>query len=264
MYYIYKIENLINHKKYIGLTNNIIRRRNRHFVDLKRNVHDNSFLQKEFNIFGIDNFSFEKIYEGDITPEEIGEKEKYYIKLYDSYYNGYNQNEGGNFGPSNGGSCLIKSDIFSICSALEFCSKPGQVLAEIFNVTRTTISRIKRKINHCEAIEEYEKLPMKERQKIYEIFCDSINFKEKKAHSTIIKSKRKLTQEQVFMIYVNNEQNIIPKTYLCNMFNITSNTIYTILNQKSYQDYWQDYQRLTNDQKEQLASLLRKQQQQTP
>lgn len=66
------------------------------------------------------------------------------------------------------------------------------------------------------------------------------------------------------MIYVNNEQNIIPKTYLCNMFNITSNTIYTILNQKSYQDYWQDYQKLTNDQKEQLASLLRKQQQQTP
>nr|DAF40710.1 MAG TPA: hypothetical protein [Caudoviricetes sp.] len=48
------------------------------------------------------------------------------------------------------------------------------------------------------------------------------------------------------------------------MFNITSNTIYTILNQKSYQDYWQDYQKLTNDQKEQLASLLRKQQQQTP
>lgn len=105
---------------------------------------------------------------------------------------------------------------------------------------------------------------MEERKKIYEIFCNSINFKEKKAHSTIIKSKRKLTQEQVFMIYVNNEQNIIPKTYLCNMFNITSNTIYTILNQKSYQDYWQDYQKLTNDQKEQLASLLRKQQQQTP
>nr|DAF40709.1 MAG TPA: hypothetical protein [Caudoviricetes sp.] len=72
-------------------------------------------------------------------------------------------------------------------------------------MTRTTISRIKRKINHCEAIEEYEKLPMEERKKIYEIFCNSINFKEKKAHSTIIKSKRKLTQEQVFMIYVNNE-----------------------------------------------------------
>ena len=80
MYYIYKIENLINHRKYIGLTNNIQRRRNRHFTDLRCNRHDNSFLQKEFNIYGINNFSFDEIYQGDITSEEIGEKEKYYIK----------------------------------------------------------------------------------------------------------------------------------------------------------------------------------------
>ena len=80
MYYIYKIENLINHKVYIGLTNNIVRRRNRHFTDLRCNRHDNSFLQKEVNIFGLDNFSFEKIFESDITPDEIGEKETYYIK----------------------------------------------------------------------------------------------------------------------------------------------------------------------------------------
>ena len=43
-YYIYKIENLVNHKKYIGLTNNIQRRRCRHFGDLRRGVHDNHFL----------------------------------------------------------------------------------------------------------------------------------------------------------------------------------------------------------------------------
>lgn len=56
MYYIYKIENQINHKIYIGLTNNIARRRARHFTDLRYNKHDNSFLQKEFNIYGEDNF----------------------------------------------------------------------------------------------------------------------------------------------------------------------------------------------------------------
>jgi len=44
MYYIYKIENLKNHKVYIGLTNNLIRRKNRHFSDLRRNCHDNNFL----------------------------------------------------------------------------------------------------------------------------------------------------------------------------------------------------------------------------
>ena len=264
MYYIYKIENLINHKKYIGLTNNIIRRRNRHFTDLRCNRHDNSFLQKEVNIFGLDNFSFEKIFEGDVDAKEIGEKEKYYINYYDSYYNGYNQNQGGSFGPSNGGSHLTKSDIFSICSVLEFCSRPGAVLANIFNVTTTTISRIKKKENHCQIIDEYYSFPIEKRQDIYKIFSDSVNFEEIKKHQTIIKSKRKLTQNQVFMIYVNEEYKILPKNTLCKMFNVASNTIYTILNKKSYQDYWLDYLKITDEQKKELVSLLRNQQKQTP
>ena len=57
-YYIYKIENKINHKIYIGLTNNTIRRRCRHFGDLRRGTHDNHFLQKEYNIYGFENFDF--------------------------------------------------------------------------------------------------------------------------------------------------------------------------------------------------------------
>lgn len=257
MYYIYKIENLINNKKYIGLTNNIQRRRNRHFTDLRCNRHDNSFLQKEVNIFGLDNFSFEIIFQGDINSDEIGEKEKYYIKLYDSYLNGYNQNEGGNFGPSNGGSHLTQSDIFSICSALEFCSRPGAVLANLFGITTTTVSRIKKKENHCQIIDQYYNLPIEERKAIYQIFCDSINFKEIKAHQTILNSKRKLTQEQVFMIYANEEFKIVPKKHLCYKFGVASNTIYTILKQQSYQDYWLDYQKITDDEKQKLVSLLR-------
>ena len=259
MYYIYKIENLINHKTYIGLTNNIVRRRNRHFTDLRCNRHDNSFLQKEVNIFGLDNFSFEKIFECDITADEIGEKEKYYIKYYDSYYNGYNQNEGGNFGPSNGGSHLTKSDIFSICAALEFCSRPGAILADIFNITTTTVSRIKKKENHCKIVDEYNNLSLEQRKDIYKIFSDSVDFEEIKRHQTILKSKRKLSQEQVFMIYVNEEYKILPKQALCKMFGVASNTIYTILHKKSYQDYWLDYQKITNEQKEKLVSLLRNQ-----
>ena len=74
MYYIYKIENLINHKTYIGLTNNIVRRRNRHFTDLRCNRHDNSFLQKEVNIFGLDNFSFEKFLKVILLPMRLEKK----------------------------------------------------------------------------------------------------------------------------------------------------------------------------------------------
>ena len=258
MYYIYKIENLINHKKYIGLTNNVQRRRARHFTDLRCKRHDNSFLQKEFIKYGQDNFSFEVVYQGDITCEEIGEKEKEYIKYYDSYLNGYNQNEGGNFGPSNGGSHLTKSDIFNILSALEFMSRPGQILANMYDVTRTTISRIKKGENHCEIRDEYLNLPLEERKNIYNIFCESTNFYADKVNTTIIQSKRKLTEEQVHLILLNEELKKVPKVDLMKRFGIKSNnTFLCIIKGQSYKDFSLSYSKLTDVQKEQLASLLR-------
>lgn len=263
MYYIYKIENLVNHKKYIGLTNNIIRRRNRHFTDLRCKRHNNSFLQKEFDIYGIENFSFEKIFEGEVSSEEISEKEKFYIKYYDSYYNGYNQNEGGNFGPSNGGSRLTRSDIYSICAALEFCSRPGAVLASIFEITTTTVSRIKKKMSHNTIVEDYEKMPLEERKMIYKIFSDSTNFIERKTHQTILPTKRKLSQEQVFMILANEEFKILPKERLRKNFNVASNVVYGIIRKECYKDYILDYERITEEQKAKLVSLLRNQQKKT-
>ena len=258
IYYIYKIENKINHKKYIGLTNNISRRRIRHFTDLKCQRHSNSFLQKEYDIYGKDNFDFSIVYQGEISSEEISKKEVEYIEKYDSYYNGYNQNKGGNFGPSNGGTHLIKADIFNICAALEFCSRPGTILGKIFNVSNTTISRIKHKENHVETIEEYEKLSLDERRDIYDIFIKSSNFYEDKVKTTVIKSKRKLTEQQVHLILANREFSIVSMEKLCRNFNLlSSNTIYTILRNQSYKDYRLSYENLTFEQKEQLVSLLR-------
>lgn len=258
MYYIYKIENLINHKTYIGLTNNIIRRKSRHFSDLRNNTHDNSFLQKEFNIYGEKNFSFEVIFEADITSQEISDKERFYIKKYDSYRNGYNQNEGGNFGPSNGGTHLIKTDVLNILSVLEFMSRPGEILSQIFDVSKTTISRIKQGINHCEYKEYYDSLPLTKRKEIFEQFCNENNLKERKYNTTIIQSKRKLTKEQIFLIWLNEEKGrLVTIDTLCKKLNIkSSNTIYTILKHKSYQDFSFEYQKLTDDQKEKLVSLL--------
>lgn len=257
MYYIYKIENLANHKIYIGLTNNVARRRARHFTDLHCKRHDNSFLQKEFNIYGQENFSFTVEFEGDVSPEEIGLKEREYIKKYDSYRNGYNQNEGGNFGPSNGGTKLTQSDIFNILAALEFMSRPGQILADMYDVSRTTISRIKKGVNHNQYKEEYESLPLEERQNIYKIFCESSNFYETKVHTTIIQSKRKLTQQQVFLLLYNEEKGRpVSFAELERRFQVTSNTLYTILNGQSYKDFILDYSKLTDIQKQELASLL--------
>lgn len=256
-YYIYKIENLVNHKIYIGLTKNIGRRRCRHFGDLKRNVHDNHFLQKEYNIYGAENFSFNIEYENDCTDYEIGEKEKEYIKKYDSYRNGYNQNEGGNFGASNGGSQLTQTDIFNILACLEFMSRPGQVLADIYEVSRTTISRIKKGENHNQYKEEYEKLSFEERKAFYEIFCESTNLIEKKANSTIIASKRKLNEKQVHLILYNFEKNILPRARMAEIVGVKSTyTLDCIKKGLTYKDYSLSYLKLTQEQKNELASLL--------
>lgn len=250
---------MVNHKKYIGLTNNIVRRRNRHFYDLRKNKHDNSFLQKEYNIYGKENFSFTIEFEGDVSYQEIGEKEKEYIKYYDSYKNGYNQNEGGNFGPANGGSHLIENDILTILSVIEFMSRPGQVLSDIYGVSRTTISRIKRGVNHNQYKEEYEKLSLEERKEIYQTFCDSYNLLELKANSSKLNTKRQLTKEQVYMVFLNEELGRpIPVNQLINILHVSSsNTIYCILRGETYQDYSISYKKLTQSEKDQLATLLR-------
>ena len=95
-------------------------------------------------------------------------------------------------------------------------------------------------------------------QEIYKIFCDSTNFLEKKACSTIIKSKRKLTEEQVLMILVNFEYKIIPIAEMAKRVGVASTyTLFCIKEGKSYQDYAIKYNKLTEEQKDKLASLLR-------
>ena len=53
---IYKIENIINGKLYVGSTNNYIGRRNTHICELKNNKHVNRHLQSAWNKFKENNF----------------------------------------------------------------------------------------------------------------------------------------------------------------------------------------------------------------
>jgi hypothetical protein len=47
--------------------------------------------------YGINNFSFEIL---ELCPRiKLNERERYWVKFYDSYYNGYNQTEGGDNAP---------------------------------------------------------------------------------------------------------------------------------------------------------------------
>lgn len=57
---IYKIENLVNGKVYIGSASNFRARWGGHRSKLKRGVHDNPHLQSSWNKYGAENFSFEE------------------------------------------------------------------------------------------------------------------------------------------------------------------------------------------------------------
>lgn len=94
MGHIYKITNKENNKVYIGQT---IKKVEKRFQQHKNNYNKPYFSQlalyKAFNKYGIENFSFEEIEE--VDNEKLDEREKYWIKYYDSYQNGYNSTLGG-------------------------------------------------------------------------------------------------------------------------------------------------------------------------
>lgn len=92
---IYKIENLINHKTYIGQSVNIEKRWQAE-KNASKTQKDKAYdypLSRAFRKYGIENFSFEILEE--CHQSELNKKEKYYIQKYDSYFNGYNQTLGG-------------------------------------------------------------------------------------------------------------------------------------------------------------------------
>lgn len=94
--YIYKITNNINGKSYIGKTNNIERRWKEH----KSGNGGTAILDKAFNKYGIQNFTFsviQSITGSNIETfnKELSDLEIMYISTYNTYIDGYNATIGG-------------------------------------------------------------------------------------------------------------------------------------------------------------------------
>lgn len=95
---IYKITNIINHKSYIGKSENIEERFKEHKIPYRWRQHSNIILYKAFLKYGIENFLFEVIEE--CSPQQLNDREKYWIKYFHTYIgdessHGYNMTEGG-------------------------------------------------------------------------------------------------------------------------------------------------------------------------
>lgn len=108
---IYKYENKINGKIYIGQSNNIERR-------FKEHLYKNDLIiEKVIRKYGISNFLFTVLEECQIN--DLDDKEIYYIQYYNSRNQGYNISPGGNNtkGENNGRTLLKNKDIINIRKA---------------------------------------------------------------------------------------------------------------------------------------------------
>ena len=131
--FIYKITNKINGKSYIGQTiQNVKERFYQHCATKCSQAILNMVIHKAINKYGKSNFTIEVIEEVEST--NLNDRERYWIRYYDSYNNGYNSTEGGQDGIK-----LFKNlDTESIVREY----KSGKSLREIgrlFNVDKQTI-----------------------------------------------------------------------------------------------------------------------------
>lgn len=96
---IYKFQNNINKKVYIGQTRNLSSREKQHhrnYLNPNSSMYNTKFY-RALRKYGYDNFSYQILVEDDnLTSEELNCLEEYYImKVYNSYYCGYNSTKGG-------------------------------------------------------------------------------------------------------------------------------------------------------------------------
>ncbi len=87
---VYCITNLINNKKYIGITSRDI-----HIRFQEHCTHKHTLVYEAVKKYGKENFKNE-IIENNISSKKIDERERYFIKIYDTLVpNGYNLSTGG-------------------------------------------------------------------------------------------------------------------------------------------------------------------------
>ena len=131
--FIYKITNKINGKSYIGQTiQNVKERFYQHCATKCSQAILNMVIHKAINKYGKSNFTIEVIEEVEST--NLNDRERYWIKYYNSYNNGYNATKGGQ----------DKIKMFKNLDAESIIKKykSGKALREIgrnFNVDKQTI-----------------------------------------------------------------------------------------------------------------------------
>lgn len=134
---IYKITNLITGRIYIGQSKNIERR----FIEHNTLSHNSERIDKNINLYGKENFSYEILELCDVS--ELDKKEIYYINLFlNNNYKLYNiinggQGKGTRAGSNNGNAKLTDEEVYFIRESY----KNHKQRSEIYKLFSSKISQ---------------------------------------------------------------------------------------------------------------------------
>lgn len=141
---IYKFQNNINKKVYIGQTRNLSSREKQHhrnYLNPNSSMYNTKFY-RALRKYGYDNFSYQILVEDDnLTSEELNYLEEYYImKVYNSYYCGYNSTKGGD--NTSVSRKLDEEQVLHIKEKLKTQKNTIREISKIYNVSESLISMI--------------------------------------------------------------------------------------------------------------------------
>lgn len=170
--FIYKITNKINGKSYIGQTIQSVKERfYQHCATKCSQAVLNMAIHKVINKYGKSNFTIEVIEE--VESANLNDREKYWIKYYDSYNNGYNSTEGGQDGIK-----LFKNlDTESVVKGYE-SGKSLREVSRIFNVDKQTIKDLLVRNNIRLRTTRTYKLSQEDREEVIKDFSLGLSRKE--------------------------------------------------------------------------------------
>lgn len=215
---IYKIENLLNHKIYIGQSIRIERRWTEHCNKNKKTV-----ISQAIQKYGKQNFAFQVIEE--CKPEQLNELEEYYIKKYNSIVpNGYNVVDI-NDGESSSYAFLTKENVLSIIQDIKNNISFFDI-AEKYDISIRSVYYINNGATHYQSNEKY---PLKELQDFtkkhhYCIDCGQEISKGavrcKKCQSILLRRIDRPTRDELKKLIRNNSF-----VSIGSMYNVSDNTI---------------------------------------
>ena len=158
--FIYKITNTINGKFYIGQTiQNVKERFYQHCATKCSKAVSNMAIHRAIKKYGKSNFTVEVIEE--IDSANLNDRERYWIKYYNSYNNGYNSTKGG----QDGCKPFKDLDVESIIKEYN-TGKSLRTLGTIFKVDKQTIKDLLVRNNINLRTTKTYKLSQKDREDI--------------------------------------------------------------------------------------------------